>query len=263
MNISLKNYHPFDGTKWVLDYTKEQWNSQNLDRSKKVTILALTILSVPFALAIDLAFSATILGISAITQIYQACCQPSEPSETDEESDNDEDPSIQVLSSPYKILPSRMTNIQFFEDALKQGFSFLDPSTKDIYRELVLNDGMLHQGDPPISIHHWMSGCLLVHYLRTRSHDVRAIQLYPGSSRNPDITANVQRTLNAFNSLEESQKAAALLRIVIPQSDPPLTNDAREVVRQIQERAIQISQDRYYLTTILYPLNKNFLNSHP
>lgn len=194
-------------TRGVLNYSGKQLSSSNpIDKIGGVAYAAIAILP---ALALDLLF-------------------PIDP----------------ILIDPYNGRPPHKMNVKkFFTDSLAAAFRFLDPPTQASYKQLIENGGMSEEGDPPICIYHWISGCLLVHGFRT--------QLY---------VHGIQRLRRPYKKLGCKDQADVLLSVLIPERKILLNRRAKDLVDRIQAQAVKMNQNPAY-KKIYTPATTKFLKS--
>ncbi len=205
MTIALASYRSFNYTHSVLDSGRKTWNtsvSGILELIKKVARVALACLALPFAFLLDLV-------LWPVAALYQRCWakttstppkSPTGPLSREE----------RILSNPYPgsaAIPSDAN--QFFQDALRLGLALNHATDKARINELI--EGMSNGRQADI----WAAGCLLTHYLVTRSHS--STKLFPSiflHSTSP--TSKINLAYKAFLELSSADRSAMLLNAICP-----------------------------------------------
>ena len=201
-------------TRAVLDYGKKCWNDSNL--CKKVIGIAMAILACIPALLIDLC------GMVGMGQ-----------------------------EDPYRgSFPSSMDGKQFFKDALIAALRLHDRATQKMYKQLILDQGAVAEGDPPICIYRWTAGCMLVHYLKTRGYVEREdlASIMPDADR-------AESLWDDYKWLPRQQRAKTLLSILKPEGAR-----LNALATQINGAALELTQNRHYLQEIYTPATKELFS---
>lgn len=126
------------------------------------------------------------------------------------------EPPVPEIPQDHRIerLLTRTVGNANFENALLHSFACLDRATVDTYKELIENEGVPDEGDPPIDIYKWVAECHIVHLLRSGAAGA-AIQ-------------------NIFDDLNPRDRAIVCLKIIDVNYERELNQMQMNLLRAIQ-----------------------------
>lgn len=246
------NYEPLDCTKALLLYTRFALHapSQNLlDTAKKVAQFTLALLALIPCLILDLALSAKMYYC---TKPGIRCFVLSMPAHQHNLNGKPSEDLVEGVLCYYHYNPPVNLSLKdFFSDSLKSAFRFHLKTTKDAYKELILNGGVVERGDPPTEIYSWCAGCLLAHYIVSISH-LNAIKWVYYSLNTPE-TMNISAS---YNLLSQEERASVILQIIVPETHWDLTERSKILVGKIRTQALALTQDPDFIKNIYTPVTK-------
>ncbi len=236
----------FETTQRLFQTTKHFLNEPNrnfLDLLTKVGAVVVAILATLPLILFDL----TILAGKKIAQIFY----PPIVSRAGKEPTDDtirkinETPQIYIYS--YGIgAPSQ----QIFKSALRDAFSYLNREAKNLYRDLIQNDGesdLPHLEENTPEIFQWCASVYLAYLLRLA-------YIQKDYYNEGDVQA-IRDLQKEYRLLSPSERAAVLLTIYNhPTSEWKLTEKALKMVRTIQKMALELTQNQNYLRNTYHPV---------
>ncbi|HSX11707.1 MAG TPA: hypothetical protein VLF94_08340 [Chlamydiales bacterium] len=274
---ALVLYRPFEHTKRFCAFVEAQWVGPTYNTcdevAKKVGLVVLALLALPFFLVFD-------LFATAAQDIYRYCyptqtpivdAAPPRPAVAE--------PADPILANPYPgVRQLQINNRRFLYDAIHHSLQFHSFDSHGAYLAWI-RAGMADDneaGEPRINLHQWIAGCSIAHYLRVAGHVPGATRSYPRSYPDNMVQEDVQgrareERINAqrehirdmvdisllFRFLRPEQQARALRAIMLPEENHPLDPHERDVVNRINARAHGMTLDPDFRREILGPVMNN------
>jgi hypothetical protein len=260
MNITLGSYQPFDCSRALKTCARSTWNEKHrdwIDVCNQVGKIALMIIAFLPAIILDLVLlpiflahqnfcPAPSLKLGAILQQPRFARIGKVPTKS---------MINQIKANPYPHFPFGLTDVTFFQDALKFAFSLLEKPKQEEYKRYIAEDN-----PEQVNIYLWSASALIIHYLRSKNQSIRADLLFPRTFPNSLVPiqgqaeearrARIQKNdkelqilLDQYSKLSHEDRACAFLQILVPEIQWQLTHNSQHFMQNIHAKALEITQN--------------------
>lgn len=152
--------------------------------------------------------------------------------------------------------------LDFMKKSVENGLKIIPRDLRKTYLELIANDGVLDEGEPPVEIFSWIAKCVFVHYMRLRAHYDIAPNIFPCHEDTTLISYFDALRVSAirFWQLPHKGRAGVTYKLLYHEQSLNQSDQETSLIQEVNAKAMDLIQNGEYIDQFLRPFLESFKN---